>query len=140
MTLGNQRAVRLEWTGEGVRFTGFGTEPQSPSVVIDGDAEAGPSPMLTLLLAAASCSASDVVVILQKMRVNLATLTVDLRGTRRTEEPRRYMSIQFHFRMGGEGLDRAKAERAVSLSLEKYCSVVHTLAPDVEVGFDLDLV
>jgi len=140
MTLGNQRAVRLEWTGEGLRFTGAGTEPQSPSVVIDGDAEAGPSPMLTLLLAAASCSASDVVVILQKMRVKLATLTVDLRGIRRAEEPRRYMSIRFHFRMGGEGLDRAKAERAVSLSLEKYCSVVHTLAPDVEVGFDLDLV
>lgn len=138
--MSNQRAVRLEWTGEGLRFSGRGTEPPSPSVVIDGDAVGGPSPMLALLLALAACAASDVVVILRKMKVELATLAVDVRGTRREEHPRRYVAIRFRFRMGGGGLDRSKAERAVSLSLEKYCSVVHTIASDVEVGFDLDLV
>ncbi len=95
--------------------------------------------MLALLLACAGCSGADVVVMLQKMRVRLETLAIDVRGTRRDSEPRRYVEIRFRYRLGGEGLDRAKAERAVSLSLEKYCSVVHSLAPDITVGYDIEL-
>jgi putative redox protein len=134
-----ERAVRLEWTGEGLRFEGRGTDPASPAITLDGDGEAGPSPMLALLLAAASCSGSDVVVILRKMRIDLREVTVEVRGTRRDEEPRRYIAIRFRYRLSGEGLDRAKAERAVSLSLEKYCSVVHSLAPDIRIDHDVEL-
>jgi putative redox protein len=133
------RAIRLDWSGDGLRFSGGGTEPETPPVVIDGDGRAGPSPMLTLLLAAAACSGADVVVILEKMRVGLRSLSVDVRGIRRDEEPRRYIDVRFHFRMAGEGLDRAKAERAVGLSLDKYCSVVHSLASDVAVGYEIEL-
>lgn len=134
-----ERAVRLEWTGKRLRFLGGGVEPSTPRVPIDGDGEAGPSPMLTLLLACASCSAADVVVMLKKMRVGLRTLTVDVQGTRRDEEPRRYTAIRFRYQLAGEGLERANAERAVSLSLEKYCSVVHSLAPDIRVDHEIEL-
>jgi len=95
--------------------------------------------MQTLLLAAAGCAGSDVVSILRKMRVTLRTMTVDVLGIRRDEEPRRYISITFAFAMGGEGLDPAKAERAVRLSLEKYCSVIHSLAPDITVRHEIVL-
>ncbi|MGD2135519.1 MAG: OsmC family protein [Gemmatimonadales bacterium] len=132
------RAVRLEWSGRGLRFEGRGTDPATPAVTIDGDGEAGPSPMLALLLSAASCSGADVVVMLEKMRAGLERLSVEVRGVRRAEHPRRYVQVQFRFLMAGSGLDRAKAERAVSLSLNKYCSVVHSLAPDVEVQYELD--
>lgn len=135
----NLRAVTLDWTGQGMVFRGRGSEPATPEIVLDGDGAAGPSPMLALLLAAASCSASDVVLILEKMRVALERLTVEVEGVRRDEEPRRYVALHFSFRMAGAGLDHAKAERAVSLSLEKYCSVVHTLAPDVAVTHDVVL-
>jgi len=134
-----ERAVRLAWSGTGMRFTGGGTTPPSPDVVVDGDGLAGPSPMQTLLLAAAGCAGSDVVSILRKMRVTLRTMTVDVLGIRRDEEPRRYISITFAFAMGGEGLDPAKAERAVRLSLEKYCSVIHSLAPDITVRHEIVL-
>lgn len=133
------RAAELTWSGEGLRFTGAGTEPPTPAIAIDGDGEAGPSPMLALLLAAAGCSGSDVVVILKKMRVRLREVSIAIEGTRRDEEPRRYTSLRFRFRLAGEGLDRAKADRAVSLSLEKYCSVVSSLAPDISIDYDLDL-
>jgi putative redox protein len=95
--------------------------------------------MIALLLAAASCSGADVVVILEKMRVGLRSLTVDVEGTRREEEPRRYIGVRFHFRISGDGLDMAKAERAVSLSLEKYCSVIHSMAPDISIEHDIEL-
>lgn len=96
--------------------------------------------MLTLLLAAAACSGSDVVHILQRMRVTVREVTVDVEGMRRDEEPRRYVSLRFRFRLGGDGLDRAQGERAVQLSLDKYCSVVHSLAPDIDVGYEIELV
>ena len=130
------KKVVLTWQ-EGLRFSGG--EPGRPSTIIDGDNTVGPGPMLTLLLAAASCSGSDVVVILQKMRVQLRELRIDMTGVRREQEPRRYVSIHFDYHLTGEGLDQAKATRAVDLSLEKYCSVVHSLAPDIAITYALTL-
>ena len=138
--MSNTRAIRLTWSGEGLRFSGSGTQPETPAVSIDGDGAAGPSPMLMLLLAAASCSGSDVVVILEKMRAGLRNLTVDVMGTRREQDPKRYTKITFRFTMSGAALDAAKAEHAVTLSLEKYCSVVHSLAPDMAVSHEIALV
>jgi putative redox protein len=122
-----------------MRFRAVGTEPATPAVEIDGDGNSGPSPMITLLFAAAGCSGSDLVSLLQKMRVQLAQLSIEVRGQRREEEPRRYVAVHYRYHVSGEGLDRVKAERAVSLSLEKYCSVVHSLAPDIKVTHEVVL-
>lgn len=130
------KKATLTWQ-EGLRFSGG--SPDVPSVIIDGDNIAGPGPMLTLLLAAAACSGSDVVVILQKMRVQLRELRIEAAGTRREEEPRRYVALHLDYRVAGEGLDQAKARRAIDLSLEKYCSVVHSLAPDLAITYALSL-
>jgi len=133
------RNVKLSWSGERLRFNGHGTDPETPEIVLDGDNEAGPSPMLALLLAAAGCTGADVVVMLKKMRVDLRSLSIDVVGTRRDEHPKRYTDIKYLVRMEGDGLDQSKAERAVELSLEKYCSVVHSLAPDISVGYEIEL-
>src|SRR5688572_11787982 len=102
---GETKHVTLAWQ-EGLRFSGG--EPNKPAITIDGDNDAGPGPMLTLLLAAASCSGSDVVVILQKMRVPFQQLGIDVTGVRREEEPRRYLSIHFEYRIGGPEIDAAR--------------------------------
>ena len=128
--------VALDWA-EGTVFRGGA--PGGPQLVIDGDNAQAPGPMLTLLLAAASCTGSDVVMILEKMRVGLRTLRIEVHGTRREEIPRRYTAIRFEFQVAGEGLDEARARRAIDLSLEKYCSVVASLAPDIAVSYGLTL-
>jgi putative redox protein len=130
------KRVVLTWQ-DGLRFTGGA--PEGPSTTIDGENVAAPGPMLTLLLAAASCSGSDVVAILQKMRVQLRELRIDVTGVRREQDPRRYTAIHFDYRLGGGGLDQAKATRAIDLSLEKYCSVIHSLAPDIAITYALTL-
>jgi putative redox protein len=130
------KRVVLTWQ-EGLRFIGDAAE--GPSTVIDGENVAAPGPMLTLLLAAASCSGSDVVVILQKMRVQLRQLRIEVAGVRREQEPRRYTAIHLEYHLGGDGLDQAKATRAIDLSLEKYCSVIHSLAPDIAITYALTL-
>ena len=139
MTSDSTRSVQLEWTGEGVKFRGGGTHPITPPIEIDGDNESGPGPMLTLLLATAGCSAADVVVIMEKMRVKLAHLSVEIDGVRREGDPRRYDALHLRYRMRGDGLDDVKADRAVSLSVEKYCSVLHSLAPDIALSYEIDV-
>jgi putative redox protein len=130
------KRITLSWT-EGLRFRGG--EPGGPVTVIDGDNVAAPGPMLTLLLATASCTGADVVSILQKMQVRLLELRLEVAGRRREATPRRYTAIHFEYHLRGEGLDQAKAKRAVGLSIEKYCSVIHSLAPDIAVTHGLTL-
>lgn len=130
------KRVSLTWQ-DGLRFSGGA--PDGPSIAIDGDNAIAPGPMLTLLLAAASCSGSDVVLMLQKMRVQLRHLRIDVAGVRREQEPRRYTAVHFDYHLGGDGLDQAKATRAVDLSVKKYCSVIHSLAPDIAVTYAVTL-
>ncbi len=134
------RAVRLDWIGEDLRFRAAGTEPASPTVEIDPDSQTGPSPMLALLMAAGGCTGADVVAILGKMRVGLQSMSIDIVGTRRDEHPKCYSAVKFRFRMSGSELELSKAERAVQLSMEKYCSVVHSMAPHIEIEHEIDLV
>ncbi len=126
------KRISLRWE-EGLRFVGGAAG--GPTTRIDGDNNSAPGPMLTLLLAAASCSGSDVAVILKKMRIELRDLRIEVAGQRREEEPRRYTAIHFDYHIAGTGLTQDKAHRAVSLSVEKYCSVIHSLAPDIAITY-----
>jgi putative redox protein len=133
---GETKRITLDWQ-EGLRFRGG--EPNGPSILIDGDNVEGPGPMLTLLLAAAACTGSDVVVVLNKMRVVFGALRIEASGVRRETEPRRYVSLHLDYRITGSEVDPAKVRRAIDLSLEKYCSVIHSLAPDMAITYALSL-
>jgi putative redox protein len=130
------KTATLAWQG-GMRFAT--DAPDGSTLVLDGKAKAGVSPVVALLLSAAACSGSDVVMILEKMRAELSEFSIEARGVRREEEPRRFLSMHFVFRLRGQGVDEAKARRAVELSLEKYCSVVASLAEDLPVTYDIEL-
>ena len=127
------KTLELTWAGE---ESFRGGVPGGPTVVIDGHAKDGASPVEQLLLAAASCSGIDVVLILQKMRVTLESLRVEVMGERRDETPKRFTAIHFRFHVAGAGADETKLRRAIDLSLEKYCSVVQSLAPDIRITYD----
>ena len=88
--------VALRWSGKGLCFEG-GPEGVSPSVV-DGGSKAGPSPMDHLLLAFAGCMGADVLDILNKSRVPIGQLEVDVVGTRAPTPPRRFVTINMVFR------------------------------------------
>jgi putative redox protein len=124
------KRITLEWQKD---LIFRGGERGGPAALVDGDNATAPGPMLHLLLAAASCTASDVVIILRKMRLPPARLTLE------EQEPRRYIAIHFIYRLAGEGIDEARARRAVELSLEKYCSVINSLAQDISITYELAL-
>lgn len=133
---GKTANVSVRWRNQLV-FEGSGTG--QPPIVVDGDTRVATSPVQLLLLAGASCTGTDVVEILEKMRIVLRTLEIEVEGTRREDYPRRFTAMHFRFRVGGDGVDEAKVRRAVDLSLEKYCSVMASLAPDIRVTYDLTI-
>jgi len=128
--------VTVRWKQQ-LQFEGEGKG--RPPILVDGDSRAAMSPVETLLLAAATCTASDVVIILQKQRIKLEALDIAVQGTRRETEPRRLTAIAFHFTVRGEGADDTKVRRAVDLSIEKYCSVIASLAPDIAISYDVTI-
>jgi putative redox protein len=129
--------VAVRWLGAGLRFTGGASG--RPDVQVDGDSEAAISPIELLLVSVATCAAADVVMILEKQRVRLASLDIAVRGTRRETPPRRFTAIAFHVAVRGEGADEIKTRRAIDLSLEKYCSVAASLAPDISISYDVTI-
>ena len=126
--------VSMRWLRD-LQFEGSGNG--RPPVLVDGDGKAATSPVELLLLSAATCTASDIVIILQKQRVKLESLEISMRGTRRETEPRRYTAIALHVAVRGAGADDVKVRRAVDLSIEKYCSVMASLAPDIAISYDV---
>lgn len=80
-----------------------------------------------LLMGLASCAAHDVVAILERQRQNLSGLRVDVDGRQLPDPPYAFTTIHLRFTLAGDGLNPEKVERALDLSLNKYCSVAATL-------------
>jgi putative redox protein len=131
------RQVRLRWTGEGLSFEGG--PDGGVQVGIDSDGVEGQTPMQALLMALAGCMAVDVLMILEKSRVPVDDLEVEAVGRRAPTPPRRYQAIELIYRLAGpEEEHRPKVDRAIQLSREKYCSVLHTLADDTAVDIRVE--
>ncbi len=79
------------------------------------------SPMQLLLLSLGGCTGMDVISILNKMKSPPEEFTMEIEGERAAEHPKVYTKIKIRYRF--RGVPRDKAEKAVKLSMEKYCSV-----------------
>lgn len=128
--------VQVTWQGDQrfVATTGAGI-----SVPLDGEAVVGASPMETLAAALAGCMGIDVLDILEKGRQPVTGLAVRVDGDRRDEPPRRFTRIRLEFELAGEGLSRAKVERAIALSQDRYCSVWASMAPDIALDVEITI-
>ncbi|MBS1634731.1 MAG: OsmC family protein [Bacteroidetes bacterium] len=94
-----------------------------------GGENKGFRPMQLLLAAVGSCSAIDVVNILKKQKQTILHFDVEVIADREAvEEYSQYKTIHLHFKLRGP-IDPDKAEKAVKLSLDKYCSVSKALEP-----------
>jgi putative redox protein len=101
------------------------------AVVLDSERRAGLSPMQALAVSLAGCMALDVVDILQKGRLALDGVRARLESERRAEPPRYLTRVALHFTVSGD-VPPDRVERAIALSRERYCSVWHSLRPDID--------
>jgi len=121
------QTIQLVWKGD---FRFDATARGNAIVHVDGNGEQGTTPVDLLLESVGACAAIDVVDILKKSRQEVQGMAVEVEATRRPEPPRYVKRLDFRFRIKGQ-VDQKKAERAVDLSLEKYCSVFHSLRMDI---------
>jgi putative redox protein len=91
-----------------------------------------------LLLAAAACASYDLVEILTKQREPLEGLEATCTGEQQPDPPNAFTGMHIHFTIKGQ-IAPHKVERAIDLSLNKYCSVVSTLRAGVRITTDYEL-
>lgn len=127
--------VQLRWEGDR-RFAGrVGEVP----IVLDGERRAGTTPVQALAAGLAGCMAIDVLHVLTKGRLPLEGLEARLTAERRAEEPRYLTRVDLHFVVTGD-VPADRVERAIALSREKYCSVWHSLRPDIDFRTSFEVV
>ena len=114
------------------------------ALVVDGAPEyggrnTGSRPMELVLAGAASCTAFDVVLMLNKSRQKFTSLHVDADAERAEVDPKVFTTIKLTFKIAGKGLDPAAVERAVKLSKEKYCSATAMLGMTAKITTEIEI-
>lgn len=134
--------IKLTRANDQVHFVAH--NPEGNEVHIDGSpkiggVDAGFRPMQLLLASVASCASMDIVDILRKQRAGMEDVEIEISGERDPEAtPTPFTSIHMHFRFFGD-VDRSKAERALDLAVNKYCSVAETLSKSVKIDYDYEI-
>lgn len=122
----------------------FETQIGEHTVVVDADPqfggeEKGPLPKPLLLNSLAGCTGMDVVSLLKKMRVEFSDLSINIDANLTDEHPKYYNKIHLTYAIKAKEEDRAKVEKAVNYSQERYCGVSFMLAKAAEVTYEIDL-
>lgn len=118
--------------------------PEGNKLIMDaapeiGGHNAGFRPMQMLLAAVGGCSTIDILLILKKQKQEIESFVVEVEGDReKIEDYSLFRNIVLHFKISGK-VDKQKADRAIKLSLEKYCSVSKTLEPTAKISYKLTI-
>jgi putative redox protein len=127
----------VKWI-EGKQF--IGVDSTNHSVVLSTPSEGiGIKPSDLLLLAVASCSAVDVVEILEKKRMTLIHLEISSSGEQDQDPPWTFRKIHMHYKIGGKNLTEKAVAQAIQLSEEKYCSVAATIRGTAQIITDFEI-
>ena len=118
------------------------TNSEGNSLLMDGSKEIGGNgkgmrPMQLLLAALGGCSSVDIISILRKQKQELESVEIEVKGDREPVNVEGYSlfkNIEVHFILKGN-VDATKVERAVKLSMEKYCSVAKTLEKTAKITY-----
>src|ERR1041384_1770120 len=119
------QTAKVQWIGE-QKFVAV--SPSGHALAMDSDrtTNTAPSPMELLLMALGACTATDIVIILEKKRQKLQFLEVICSGERAPAPPQVWTKLEILFRLRGK-LEESGVQQAIQLSEEKYCSVSATL-------------
>lgn len=104
-----------------------------------GGNNVGPRPKPLLLVALAGCTGMDVVSILEKMRMKMDDLQIDVDGELTEEHPKIYNKIHITYKFKGSELDMDKINKAINLSQERYCGVSAMLSKAAEITYSVEV-
>ena len=106
----------------------FDTVVNGHHLIIDlpeesGGDDAGPRPKPLMLAALAGCTGLDIVSLMKKMRQEVDYFNLIVEGDTEDEHPNAYIKMHIIYELRGKDLELEKIEKAISLSMERYCGV-----------------
>lgn len=99
-----------------------------------GGHDMGVRPTELLLMGVAGCTSIDFRMIMTKQRQVIEKYEITVDATREGDQVKPFKTINLHFDLWGN-LDEAKVEKAIDLSLYKYCSVAESLDKNIKVTY-----
>lgn len=132
--------IKTVWK-EGMKFEG---RVRDHKVAIDTLPDLGedtaPGPKDLVLMGLASCTGMDVVSLLRKMRVDFTGLEIHIETDLTEEHPKVFDEINMKYIVSGKDLDKAKVEKAITLSYDKYCGVSAMLKKNGPITYSIEYV
>ncbi len=102
-----------------------------------GGEDKGPRPKQLMLSALGGCTGMEIISILDKMRLKIDEMEIDVAGELTDGQPKMYKSVHMIFKIKSFNSDKLKIERAINLSVDKYCGVVAMFRQFAKVTFEI---
>jgi len=131
------QTAKVQWIGE-QKFVAVGPSGHALAMDSDRTSNTGPGAMELLLMALGACTATDIVIILEKKRQRLDSLEVICSGERAADPPQVWTKLDILFRLRGT-LEESGVKKAIELSEEKYCSVSTTLKKTAKLSWRYEI-
>lgn len=133
--------VKVNWEGK-MRFEAVGDSGHT--VVMDtatsmGGEDQGPRPMEMVLMALGGCTGIDVVAIMNKQRTPIDRLQVEIEAERAADDPRVFTRVIMKYHIWSTEVPEDKVRRAIELTQEKYCSVLHMVNKTATVDYSYEI-
>lgn len=114
--------AKVSWQKD-LNFVGVADSGYQVKLASHSGPEEGVSPVEMIAIALAGCTAMDVISILQKKQQKVTSFDVKVHAERATDHPKIITNATLEYVVVGQGVDEAALQRAVDLSVTKYCSV-----------------
>jgi putative redox protein len=134
-------SIQLNWkTG-----MAFEAEVDGFKLVVDAKDEVsgsrqGPRPKPLMMVALAGCTGMDVVSLLEKMRVKIDGFTIKTDGELTEEHPKHFTKMHLIYEFKGKDLPIDKLEKAIDLSMERYCGVGASYRKSMEITHEIKII
>lgn len=131
---------------DGMHFEATGSPPEAGATIhLDSKPEVGGQglgsrPQSLVLVSLAGCTGMDVISILRKKRQEITDFEVRVSADRAESHPRVFTHIWVKYIVKGENVDPAAVERAIQLSMDKYCPVANQLKGVVPIETSFEIV
>jgi putative redox protein len=128
--------IKIDWTSG----NNFVYEENNQKISLDILSEKGFSPKKLLLVGLAGCTGIDIVSLLEKMRVAFSEFNINVEANLTEEHPKVYKEIMIQYSIKSEKENLEKIQKAIDLSMQKYCGVSAMLGKTAEIKPVLNLI
>lgn len=130
--------ITSDWKGEmAYEVETTGGKLQLDATLNENGKAKGMTPKYLMLVSLAGCTSMDVTSLLEKMRAQVTDFKVDVEAELTEEHPKYYNKVKMLYKFKGDDLQKDKIEKAVKLSVDRYCGVYEMFRQFADVSYEI---